>query len=76
MDNSADPCSYARVSRLDNSVSLDTGLDEMDDSIGSWRERQNSHRAHLGCRAEARHKSSVRPSPERRPRPKDAMPSV
>ena len=42
---SADPCLYARVSRLDDSVSLDTELDEMDDSIGSWRERQNSHRA-------------------------------
>ena len=29
----------ARVSRLDDSVLLDIGLDEMDDSIGSRRER-------------------------------------
>ena len=39
----ADPCSYARVSRRDDYVSFDTTIFENNCSIGSWRERQNSH---------------------------------
>ena len=52
---------FVDTNSIQGSISVDSVCDfESCESTGSWRERQNSHRARLGCRTQIRHMIRVR----------------